>query len=123
MIKKTYTKPQVIDFSLEGVTGVGAATCNSGANAASCGSGSGLGMGDCKPGVGASLQCGLGTGTSAACNTGQMPYVTGQGCLTGSGAASNYNIGDTAKSRCGVGGWATIKNPCAAGNTDSMPTS
>lgn len=117
--KKKYEKPVLIDLSIEGVTGIGAPTCNNGPGVAS---------GSCAGGTGASSDCSLvGAGVTAACTTGNYPYETGTLCSTqGVSASSCYANGSSASqglSRCiANGSSATYATPNCCnfnGNTDT----
>lgn len=107
-------KPQVIDLSLEGITGIGAGSCSSGQHIATA---------DCSSGQGATSSCSFtGLGVNGVCSSGSFPYETNTICgVQGLTAASCYSTGSSATQgmgRCIGGSSAThsTSNPCCTLN-------
>ncbi len=115
-MKKKYCKPQVIDFSIETVTGIGTGIASS-----AC-SGGPTPIASCFAGTGASNSCSpLGSGVTVACGNGEWPYQSGVMCApTGASAQSCAADGSSAsgsRSYCATGGSPTVA--CFPGSTAS----
>ena len=124
--KKTYTRPAVIDLSIEGITGIGAGTCSKGPD---------VGIAGCVVGTGATAACGDGWEVTAGCTNGGYPYETGGVCRSDGLTTSSCQTGPTATSgsaRCSIGssaihsvatksclGGAADANMCGYGNANS----
>ena len=113
-MKKKYCKPQVIDFSIETVTGIGTGIASS-----AC-SGGPTPIASCFAGTGASNSCSpLGSGVTVACGNGEWPYQSGLMCVPG-GSAQTCASGSSAsgsRSYCATGGSPTVQ--CFPGSTAS----
>lgn len=114
MSKRPYQKPQVFDFSLEGITGIGAADCVSGSSFI---------IGPCEAGRGASGNCGGGNSASGNCGEGVSPSYPGVLCRQGAANAGNCYDGGAASGSRGLcfvhGNSATYL--CFTGTTAQNP--
>ena len=103
--KKPYTKPAIIDLSIEGITGIGAGTCNNGP---------GIATGTCTThGKGATSDCILmGNGLTTACITGGFPFESGTICsshgLSASACYTNGSATNQGMSRCITSGLSAV---------------
>jgi hypothetical protein len=103
-MKKKYIAPQIIDLSIEGMTGIGA-----GISATSCEIGPHFEDPYCSNGTGFANVCTEGVSASNACTSGTFPYETGVACIPD---------GTNAASSCASGGVASgVHGSCAGGSS------
>ena len=80
MAKKQYMTPKAIDFSIEGMTGIGAGTCTDGDMAL---------VPSCEDGNGANSACNpTGMFVSSGCSDGGFPHESGNICNPGGNAGN-----------------------------------
>ncbi|MBF0552866.1 MAG: hypothetical protein HQK60_20315 [Deltaproteobacteria bacterium] len=112
MGKKPYVKPDVIDLSLEGLTGIGADSCNTGGA---------YSAGACTLGFAAGTGCGSGSAYSGTCSNGTNPNsVPGSICTAGGTATSACGLGSSntgVHSVCYDGTTAAYQENCGGGST------
>jgi hypothetical protein len=124
MPKKPFVKPMIIDLSLEGMTGIGADSCNDG---------SAVDGGSCASfGTAAGIACSDGYSFSGNCGNGFDPNsIPGSFCSTGSSATSACAPGSSAitnKASCYDGSSASyvycspgaVYSVCGGGSTHSI---
>ena len=113
-MKKEYCKPQVIDFSIEAVTGIG-----TGITSSACITGGGYTGPICVTGDGNTTACTSGVFLSTGCDSqGSVPYSTGITCTPGSSAQSCSSNGAGAsgyRSACQTG--SIPSDYCQSGGT------
>ena len=85
MAKKSYGKPLVIDLSIEGVTGIGARSCNN--------VGPDFSNGACGGGWGYTGVCTLGITPTFGCTNGSVPNYQGGLCKNGIATVGTCNNG------------------------------
>ena len=100
MAKKQYMTPKAIDFSIEGMTGIGA--------------------GSCKDGGSFTPDCNDGFAPTTGCNpAGMIPYMPGENCDGGPSAVDVCFAGNGARiTECNDGGSAQFT--CTIGQDDSL---
>ena len=123
MAKKQYMTPKAIDFSIEGMTGIGAGTCTDGDMAL---------VPSCEDGNGANSACNpTGMFVSSGCSDGGFPHESGNICSVGGNAGNactNGGIaaggpgicshGTSATNLCDVGG-SGVASMCSFGDADA----
>jgi hypothetical protein len=129
---KKYTKPVLIDLSIEGMTGIGAGIMST---ACEIGGRFSEGSVTCEGGTLAGSSCSLGFHDGYSCGNGYGPTVSGVVCAQGSTAeslcsqgqtasgrkASCLTLGNTATAACSPQGiTASTKPPCTSGSAPSI---
>ncbi|MBF0524568.1 MAG: hypothetical protein HQK56_05660 [Deltaproteobacteria bacterium] len=111
MGKKPYVTPRAVDLSLEGLTGIGATTCDTGTV---------YSAGSCANGEGAETHCTHGFGVNGSCVPGTLPtFGTGSYCGGGTNATAVCYFGTTtsaAHTGCATGDVAAYQNFCGSGS-------